>query len=194
MSHRPVIVLTAPSGSGKTTIARRVMEVLPQITFSVSATTRAPRDGETDGVDYHFLSEEEFTARIDAGELIEYEEVYPGRYYGTPRSEIEGRPADPPVLLDIDVKGAANVEKMMGDTALTLFIRPPSLEELERRLRNRNTESEEALLERLERARLELGYAEQCDYVVVNDKLEVAVAEALDLIRAFLQERRSSAD
>lgn len=187
MSHRPVIVLTAPSGSGKTTIARRVMEVLPQITFSVSATTRAPREGEVDGRDYHFLSENEFRGKIDAGELIEYEEVYPGRYYGTPRTAIEGTPADPPVLLDIDVKGAANVEKMMGDTALTLFIRPPSLEELERRLRGRGTEDEDTLRERLERARLELGYEDQCDHVIVNDKLEDAVAETLCLIRDFLQ-------
>ena len=137
-------------------------------------------------MDYHFLSQEEFRRRIEEGELLEYEEVYPGCFYGTLKREVTADAGKRPVLLDIDVKGASNVEKMLGDQALTIFVRPPSLEALAERLRRRGTETEATLRQRLGRARLELTYAEQCDVVVVNDDLEDAVAETISLVRDFL--------
>ena len=186
MPDLDIIVLTAPSGAGKTTIARGVMREMPDIQFSVSATTRAPRESETDGEDYHFVSEDTFRRLIDEGELLEYEEVYPGRLYGTLREEVETKAAEHPVLLDIDVKGALNVKRLYGDEALTLFIKPPSLAVLAERLRNRRTESEEALATRLDRAEMEMAYAPDFDAVVVNDDLETAVAETVERVRAFL--------
>jgi len=186
MPDRNIVVLTAPSGAGKTTIAHRVLEALPAMQFSVSATTRAPRPDETDGEDYHFLSLDEFQARIDAGDLLEYEEVYPDQFYGTLRSEVEERAEDGPVLLDIDVNGALNVKRLFGDEALILFVAPPSLDELRRRLKGRGTEDEEALQDRLGQAERELATADACDAVVVNDDLDTAVEETLTRIRQFL--------
>lgn len=186
MPDRNIVVLTAPSGAGKTTIAHRVLEAMPDMQFSVSATTRAARPDETDGVDYHFLSPEEFRARIDAGDLLEYEEVYPDQFYGTLRSEIETKSNEGPVLLDIDVDGATNVKKDFGDDALVLFIAPPSKEELQNRLHGRGTEDEQALADRLTRAERELKKADSFDGVVVNDELETAVQETLDRIHQFL--------
>ena len=181
-----IIALAAPSGAGKTTIARRVLKALPALRFSVSATTRPPRPGEEDGVHYHFLSEEVFRARIEAGDLLEYEEVYPGRFYGTLRSEVEQSSRTAPVLLDIDVKGALNVKNQFGDRALLLFIQPPSLQVLAERLRSRATETEESLQTRLARAEMELQAAPHCDAVVTNDDLDAAVAETLAHVRAFV--------
>ena len=186
MPDRNIVVLTAPSGAGKTTIAHRVLDAMPAMEFSVSATTRTPRPDETDGKDYHFLSLEEFEARIEAGDLLEYEEVYPDRFYGTLRSEVENRAADNPVLLDIDVKGARNVKRIYGDDALVLFIAPPSVEELQRRLEGRGTEDPASLQNRLDRAERELQTADACDAVVVNDDLDDAVEETLTRIRQFL--------
>ena len=154
-----IVVLTAPSGAGKTTIARAVMEQIPVLRFSVSATTRPPRAHERDGVHYHFVTEAQFRRFIDDGALIEYEEVYPGRFYGTLRAEVDRATPEAPLLLDIDVEGALNVKRQYGDRALTLFIRPPSLEALAERLRGRATETEETLRVRLETARREIGYA-----------------------------------
>ena len=155
-----IVALTAPSGAGKTTIARRVLEAYPQMQFSVSATTRPPRDGERDGIDYHFVTEVRFRKLIEQDELIEYEEVYPGRFYGTPRSEVTSRARTAPVLMDVDVRGARNVKDLFGDDSLTIFIRPPSLEVLAQRLRSRKTEDEASLQTRLDRARMEMeeGY------------------------------------
>lgn len=181
-----IVALTAPSGAGKTTIARRVLDAFPQMRFSVSATTRPPRAHEREGVDYYFVSEARFREMIAAGELVEYEEVYPGRFYGTLRREIEEKAAQHPLLLDVDVRGANNVERLYNERALTIFVRPPSLQILERRLRERNTESEDALRVRLERARLELQQAHLFDAVVVNDRLEQAVSETLELVASFL--------
>lgn len=186
MPHQNIIVLTAPSGAGKTTIAHRVLEVMPEMQFSVSATTRAARPDETDGQDYHFLSAEEFQNRIDRGDLLEYEEVYPGQYYGTLRSEIESKSETGPVLLDIDVDGALNVKRIFEDEALVLFIAPPSKEELEDRLEKRGTEDTRTLSHRLARADRELERAEAFDAVVVNDDLDTAVEETLDQIHQFL--------
>jgi guanylate kinase len=186
MPDQNVIVLTAPSGAGKTTIAHRVLEAMPDLQFSVSATTRAARPDETNGADYHFLSTEEFKRRIEAGDLLEYEEVYPGQFYGTLRSETEDRAEEGPVLLDIDVNGARNVKRLYGDDALVLFVAPPSIDELQRRLEGRGTEDRESLQDRLNRAERELETADACDAVVVNDDLDTAVEETLTRIRQFL--------
>jgi len=186
MPHQNVIVLTAPSGAGKTTIAHRVLEELPEMGFSVSATTREARPDEVDGEDYHFLSTEEFERRIEAGDLLEYEEVYPGQFYGTLRSEIASKSEKGPVLLDIDVEGALNVKRAFGDKALVIFVAPPSKEELRERLKGRGTESEDALAGRLDRADRELKKQDAFDAVVVNDDLDTAVEETLSRIRQFL--------
>ncbi|ARA93834.1 MAG: guanylate kinase [Bacteroidetes bacterium] len=187
-----IIVLTAPSAAGKTTIARRVLEAFPGMAFSVSVTTRPPRPGEQDGRDYHFVSREAFERMRAAGELLEYEEVYPGLFYGTPRSAVEAAARTHPVLLDIDVKGALNVKRLFGDRALALFIAPPSLDTLEERLRRRGTETEASLRARLDRAREEMAYRDRFDAVIVNDDLERAVAEAIEQVGAFLHSTASS--
>jgi guanylate kinase len=186
MPDQNVVVLTAPSGAGKTTIAHRVLAAMPEMQFSVSATTRDARPDETDGEDYHFLSTEEFENRIQAGDLLEYEEVYPGQFYGTLRSEIETKAEDGPVLLDIDVEGALNVKNAFGDDALVIFVAPPSKEELRERLKGRGTEDPDALARRLARADRELAKRDAFDAVVVNDDLDPAVEETLAQIRQFL--------
>jgi guanylate kinase len=183
---RKIVVVTAPSGAGKSTIARRVLEDIPEMQFSVSATTRPPRPSERDGIDYFFLTEQAFRERIDAGDLLEYEEVYPGRLYGTLRAEVEASTAERPVLLDVDVNGALNVKAHYGEEALCLFIAPPSLEVLEQRLRRRGTEREDAIRQRLARARMELTRAIYFDAVIINDRLDDAVAETLAHVKSFL--------
>ncbi len=187
-TRKRIVVLTAPSGAGKTTIAKRVMEAIPKMRFSVSATTRPRRSHERDGVDYHFVDLAHFKRQIEAGEMLEYEEVYPGRLYGTLRSEVESKAAAGPVLLDIDVRGAKRIKDLYDDDALVIFVRPPSREELERRLRSRATEDEETIRVRLERAKNELEFAEsdRCDAVVENDELEAAVQETLAVVQRFL--------
>ena len=187
-----LIVLTAPSGAGKTTIARRLMAEVPGLVFSVSATTRSAREGEVDDVHYHFLTLGAFAERLAAGDFLEHEEVYPGRYYGTLRPELEALAARPDVaavILDIDVKGAVNVKRLYGDHALTLFVAPPSLAALEDRLYSRGTETEAQVAMRLERAQMEMDYAPQFDTVVVNDDLDTAVEETVAAVRAFLESR-----
>lgn len=181
-----LVVLTAPSGAGKTTIARRVMDLMPNLRFSVSATTRSPRPHEQDGVDYHFLSPPRFREYIDEGKLVEYEQVYPGLFYGTLRDEVERATSEAPMLLDIDVRGASEVKRLFGDDVLVIFVRPPSFEHLESRLRDRATEDDAGLSERLLRAQKELEYADHFDAVVVNAEVDKAVSETLALIRQFL--------
>lgn len=187
-TRKRIVVLTAPSGAGKTTIAKRVMEAIPELRFSVSATTRPRRSHEREGVDYHFIDLDQFERLIEAGEMLEYEEVYPGRLYGTLRSEVESKAAAGPVLLDIDVRGARHIKDLYDEGALIIFVRPPSSEELERRLRSRATEDEETIRVRLERAKSELEFAEsdRCDAVVENDDLEAAVEETLAVVQRFL--------
>ncbi len=184
-----LLVLTAPSGAGKTTIARRLMDEVDGLRFSVSATTRDPRPAEENGVHYFFLSPDAFQARLDAGDFLEHEEVYPGRFYGTLRQEVERLALAEDVravVLDIDVKGALNVKRLYGDRALTLFIAPPTLAALATRLHARGTESEAQVAVRLERAQMEMDYAGEFDAVVVNDDLDGAVAETVARTRAFL--------
>lgn len=183
-----LIVLAAPSGAGKTTLARRLLADVPGLRFSVSATTRPARADEVDGEHYHFLSEEDFRSRIAAGAFAEYEEVFPGRLYGTLHSEL----ADPhrsevrAMVLDKDVKGAMALKEMFRDSVLTVFIAPPSLEVLGERLRMRGSESEAGIQTRLARAAMEMSYAQDFDRVVVNGELEDAAAETADIVRSFL--------
>ncbi|MBT8401275.1 MAG: guanylate kinase [Rhodothermia bacterium] len=184
---RKIVVLTAPSGSGKTSIARRLLEWIPGLSFSVSATTRRRRPHERDGVDYHFVSTAEFERLRQAGDLLEYEEVYPGRFYGTLRSEVERSAQSGPVLLDVEVKGAANVKRAFPVESFVVFVSPPSMEELERRLRARGSEDDDSFRERMDRARHEIKYVDTFDAVVINDDLERAANETLELVRSFLQ-------
>lgn len=182
-----VIIISAPSGCGKSTIINALLakgEIDMQ--FSVSATNRKPREGEKHGVNYYFLSDEEFRRAIAAGEFVEYEEVYPGRYYGTLRSEIDRIvDAGHNVVLDIDVKGGVNVKRMYGDEAVSVFIQPPSVEALRQRLIGRGTETPEAIAQRVDRAEFEISYAPQFDHAVVNDDLDKAIAEVSDILKDF---------
>lgn len=182
-----LVVLTAPSGAGKSTIARHLLDAIPSMRFSVSATTRPARPGETHGVHYHFLSRDEFDQKRDAGDFIEYEEVYEGLFYGTLKSELESATADAPILLDIDVKGALNVKREYGDDAYVVFIKAPSLKELRKRLEFRATESAHSVDSRLKRAREEQKFEGRFDHVVINDNLDDAVAETISQVMEFLR-------
>ncbi len=170
-----LIVVSAPSGSGKTTIAKKIIEKFPFIKFSVSATTRPKRDGEVDGKDYFFVTREEFEKKIQNGELLEWEEIY-GNYYGTLKSVVEDALKNGDVLLfDVDVNGAISIKRKFPDDSVLIFIKPPNMETLKERLRRRRTESEEQLKKRLERVPMELEKAIYFDYIFVNDKLEDTV-------------------
>ncbi len=184
MKKGKIIVLSAPSGTGKSSIIKQLLEY-PELRlgFSVSATSRAPRGTEQHGVEYYFISHEEFKNRADAGDFVEWEEVYPGTCYGTLKSEVqrvteEGKN----LIMDIDVKGGLNVKKCYGEQALTIFILPPSKQELEKRLRGRGTDAEEVIRKRLDKADYELSFAPQFDVRVVNDDLQRAVEEVKQLI------------
>ena len=184
-----LIVFSAPSGSGKTTIVRHLLEQskLP-LAFSISATTRAPRGNEKNGVDYYFLSKEEFEQNIREGAFLEYEEVYPGLFYGTLKSEIERLWASgKAVLFDIDVMGGLTIKKTYPEKTLTVFVKPPSVEALEQRLRNRNTDSEETLQVRLAKSASELEKASAFDEILINDQLEDALRLAEALVIHFLK-------
>lgn len=184
-----LLVLAAPSGSGKTTLARRLMAAVPGLVFSVSATTRAPRAGERDGVDYYFLTPEVFRARLAAGDFLEHEEVYPNCFYGTLRPELErlaARPDVRAVVLDVDVQGAASVKRLYGAASRTVFVQPPSLAVLADRLHARGTETPERVAERLAKAERELAAAPAFDVVLVNDDLDRATAELVAHTEAFL--------
>ncbi len=181
-----LIVLSAPSGAGKTTIARRVVERVPGLRFSVSATTRTRREDEVHGEDYFFLSTDEFRERVSAGAFVEYEEVYPGLLYGTLKDQLELLGQSAAIVLDIDVAGALNVKTCYGDEALTLFIKPPSLDVLNDRLIARGTDSAAEIAIRLKKAAFELSHANQFDEVIVNDELEAAIDETITYIEAFL--------
>lgn len=188
MEHRgKLVILSAPSGAGKTTIVRHLLATEPALAFSVSATTRPPREGEVHGGDYFFMSVEDFKGSIAAGEFVEWEEVYPGRFYGTLRSELEriwGE--DRHALFDIDVEGGVRLKELYPTRALALFVSPPSMEVLEQRLRERGTEDPAALAVRVGKARKEMTYQDRFDAVVVNDDLDKACREAFSLVRRFL--------
>ncbi|TLU85827.1 MAG: guanylate kinase [Chlorobium sp.] len=181
-----LVVFSAPSGTGKSTIANIVLQRIPNIRFSVSATTRQKRAGEEEGVSYYFLAKEDFEAKIHNGGFIEYEFFF-GNYYGTLLDKTcEVIDSGTHILFDLDVKGAMNLKKLFPDTSLLLFIKPPSMEVLQQRLKERNSEDEDGLKGRLERARLELEYADQFDEVVVNDNLDNAVDTVTAIINKFL--------
>ena len=184
-----LIIISAPSGTGKSTIIGRIIDdPALRLEFSISATTRSPREGEVNGVHYHFLSVEQFKDAIANDGLVEYEEVYPGRFYGTLKSEIariqeKGNNA----ILDIDVKGGVNVKRMYGDNARSIFIMPPSIETLRQRLLSRATDSIEAINQRVDKAAFELTFSDKFDKQVVNDDLDKAVEETLQIVKEFIK-------
>jgi guanylate kinase len=186
MDNKKVIIFSAPSGAGKSTIVGHLLEKFPFLEFSISATSRAPRGSEQNGKEYYFITADEFRRRIDAGELVEYQEVYPGSFYGTLKSEVERIWAKGHIILfDIDVKGGVNLKKLYGTQAMAVFVQPPSLQVLEERLRNRGTDSESAIETRIAKAREELTYAPHFDKVIVNDKLEDSFAQAEKIVTDF---------
>ena len=180
------MVFSAPSGAGKTTIVTHLLKTFNKLEFSVSATSRAPRGQEVDGKDYYFLSVKEFKKRIKNGEFVEYEEVYPGSFYGTLKSEVERIWAKGNVIMfDVDVKGGVSIKKIFGEKAFTVFIMPPSLKVMEKRLRARGTDSEEAIKTRVAKAAEEMTYAAKFDAVLVNDVLEESFEKAERLVKLF---------
>jgi guanylate kinase len=183
-----IIILTAPSGSGKTSITRYLLKTFPELSFSISAATRKPRGNEKDGVDYYFMSEDEFKQKIHEDAFAEWEMVYEGKYYGTLKQELQriwdlGKIP----VLDIDVKGAIHVQQQFPGNVLSLFIQPPSVDELKKRLESRGTETPESLNARVSKASYELSFSHSFSHVIVNDVLEKACAEAENLVRAFIK-------
>jgi guanylate kinase len=183
-----LIIFSAPSGSGKTTLVRHLLtkEELG-LAFSISATSRPPRGQEVDGKDYYFLSEDEFKARVFHGDFLEWEEVYSGTLYGTLREEVERIWGEgKTVIFDMDVVGGLNLKSLYGEQALAIFVKPPSMEVLEERLRGRATDSDDKIRQRLAKARKELGRADRFDHILLNNDLETAKSEAAQLIKDFL--------
>ena len=184
-----LIIFSAPSGTGKSTIINWLMQEHSELkmAFSISCTSRAPRGTERNGVEYFFLTPDEFRSRIEAGEFLEYEEVYTDRYYGTLKSQVERQcDAGQNVVFDVDVKGGCNIKQHYGDKALSIFIMPPSVDELRRRLESRATDAPEVIDQRIARAEFEIGFADKFDKVVVNDDLDKAKDEVLGIIKQFL--------
>jgi guanylate kinase len=184
-----VVIISAPSGAGKTTIVKHLLKKKElNLGFSVSACTRAIREGEVDGRDYYFLGVDQFKDKIDEGEFIEWEEVYKNNYYGTLRSEVSRIwSMKRHVLFDVDVRGGINLKEKFGDQALAVFIRPPSIEALRARLESRGTETTDKIRNRMNKATLELKFARKFDVILLNDKLEIALAEAERLVAVFLK-------
>lgn len=184
-----MIIVSAPSGSGKSTIVNWLMQEHPELNlyFSISCTSRAPRGTEQNGVEYFFISPEEFKEKIARGEFLEYEEVYEDRFYGTLKEQVESQRLNGEnVVFDVDVKGGCSIKQYYGDEALSLFIQPPSIDELKRRLMNRGTDSLEDIEKRLSKASYELTFAEKFDKILINDDLEIAKAKALEIVSEFL--------
>jgi guanylate kinase len=187
MAKGKLIVISAPSGCGKTTIAKAILAKYPMILFSVSATTRQIRNGEVHGKEYFFLSNQEFKERIRSGDLIEWEEIY-GNYYGTLKSEIHRTLHEGQVMLfDVDVKGALSIRRHFPNDSVLIFIKPPSVEVLKKRLENRNTENPETLKRRLDRVPMELEQGPQFDYQVVNDDLQKAIDEVSKIVQTHMK-------
>lgn len=182
-----LVVITAPSGAGKTSITKHLMQTFPNLAFSVSATTRAPRINETDGKDYYFISIEQFEEKIRENAFVEWEMVYEGLYYGTLHAEIKKMwEAGKIPILDIDVKGAMNIKKLYPTQTLTLFITPPSLESLKERLEKRGTDTAASIQKRVDKAAFELSFQDRFDQIILNDKLEAACQLATDTLQLFL--------
>ncbi|MEN8115716.1 MAG: guanylate kinase [Bacteroidota bacterium] len=182
-----LIIFSAPSGAGKTTIVKHLLEKDFDLKFSISATSRKARHTETHGRDYYFLSEKEFNQKVEGDEFLEWEEVYKGTCYGTLKSEVERiRNLGKNVIFDVDVVGGLNIKRYYGDEALSVFVKPPSVEELRNRLTNRSTETEEKIAMRIAKAEQELSFAPQFDVIITNDNLDVAFKEAEKLISEFL--------
>ncbi|MBP5714583.1 MAG: guanylate kinase [Prevotella sp.] len=191
MSRGKLIIISAPSGTGKSTIIGWLMREHPELNlaFSISCTSRPPRGMEQNGVEYFFLTPEEFRQRIDNDEFLEYEEVYAGRFYGTLKAQVERQlEAGQNVVFDVDVKGGVNIKKYYGDEALSVFIKPPSIAELRRRLEGRGTDTPEVIDQRIARAEFELTFVDKFDTIVVNDDLTQAEEDALSIIEEFLSE------
>ncbi|MFZ7153636.1 MAG: guanylate kinase [Bacteroidota bacterium] len=183
-----LLLFCGPSGSGKTTIVRHLLDTDPRLAFSISATTRPKRETETDGVDYHFISVDEFKRRIDAGEFVEWEEVYKDRFYGTLRSEVDRLWRENKVVVfDVDVEGGLQLKKTFGELLLAVFVMPPSVEALHQRLTARQSETPESLKARVAKAEHELTYAFRFDRVIVNDTLEHALEEAKQVVSEFIR-------
>jgi guanylate kinase len=181
-----LIIFSAPSGAGKTTIVRHLLNQNLELEFSISATSRGMRHTETNGKDYYFLSPEEFKAKIQNDEFLEWEEVYTGTFYGTLKSEVERiRNIGKHVIFDVDVVGGCNIKKFYGNEALAVFVQPPSVEELRQRLISRSTDAPEVIEKRVAKAEYELTFADQFDVIITNDQLEKALAQAEQVIREF---------
>jgi len=186
-----LIIFSAPSGAGKSTLVKYLLQQGLPLQFSISATSRAPRGEEKNGVEYYFLTPEEFRARIANGDFLEYEEVYPDKFYGTLKSEVdrilqEGKN----VVFDVDVKGGLNIKKIYGDRALSIFVMPPSVEELRHRLEKRGTDTPEVIEKRLSKAEYEMSFAPEFDVIVMNDDFDRAKAQVLDLVKKFIDEQQ----
>jgi len=183
-----LIIFSAPSGSGKTTIVKHLLSKGLNLGFSISATSRQARKGEQHGIDYFFLSPQEFKNRIDHGEFLEWEEVYPGTYYGTLKLEVERmREMGTHVLFDVDVAGGCNIKNFYEKEALSVFIRPPSLAVLEERLRKRSTDSDEVIATRLAKASFEMTFEPRFDVVIINDQLDLALEESVRIVTRFIE-------
>ncbi len=183
-----LLIFSAPSGSGKTTLVKYIMEKQANLAFSISATSRQPRGKEVDGVDYYFLSADDFRSKTTAEEFVEWEEVYTDRYYGTLKTEVERiRRSGKHVVFDVDVVGGLNIKKMYDEDALAIFVMPPSIETLRDRLQGRGSDSKEDIQTRIDKAEFELTFASKFDEVVINDNLEVAKVEALNLVIDFIK-------
>ena len=183
-----LIIFSAPSGSGKTTVVKHLLKTFDKLAFSVSATTRKQRPNEVHGKDYYFFSEEEFMQKVEAGEFLEHEEVYKGLHYGTLKSEVQRLwDENKAVIFDVDVQGGIRIKEYYQDKALSVFLKPPSVKVLLERLKNRDTEVEHQLKERVNKAKEELEYAHQFDVTIVNDRLNITFAEAENLVASFLE-------
>lgn len=183
-----VIIVSAPSGAGKTSIVRHLLDAVPELQFSVSATTRHKRDYEEDGKDYYFITPENFKERLANDEFLEWQEVYKDQFYGSLKSEVERIWENGgTVIFDVDVLGGLNIKRFYGDKALAVFIEPPTMEELANRLKKRGTETEESLKKRLDKAEYEISFANQFDRIVLNDDLKTAQQEMIDLVQDFLE-------
>ena len=183
-----LIILSAPSGAGKTTLVHHLMKKVPNLAFSISATSRKPRKGEVNGKDYYFISAEEFKKKIREGAFVEWEEVYENQFYGTLIAEVERlRKEGKHVVFDVDVKGGLSIKRLYGNDALAVFIKPPSMQVLEQRLRKRSTEDEESLKKRLARAEEELSFESRFDVTLINDDLEKAKIEIVEVVKQFVE-------